>query len=356
MKYFTVGPSELYPIVPSKIKSAVSQGILSMSHRAPIFDDLFESTVDNLRSLLAIPKKHSIFFLSSGTEGMERIIQNMAMQNTLHMVNGAFSEKFYQTALQLKKKPIKNEVDLGKSFNWQEIYLPRDTELVCFTQNETSTGVALDLAEVYKLKKRFPKVLFALDVVSSIPYVAIDYSKIDAVFFSVQKGFGLPAGLGVLIVSPAAISKSLSLEKQYLSTGSYHSFSSLKKNADKYETPETPNILDIYLLNEVVKDMLNKGIDLMRKETEEKAKYIETFVEKSRELSYLAENSEIYSKTVHVLKVNGGAKQLMEHLKKHGFLISSGYGAMKNDYVRIANFPAHTIDNLEKLVDCLSSI
>ena len=91
MKYFTVGPSELYPIVPSKIKSAVSQGILSMSHRAPIFDDLFESTVDNLRSLLAIPKKHSIFFLSSGTEGMERIIQNMAMQNTLVFTNACKS-------------------------------------------------------------------------------------------------------------------------------------------------------------------------------------------------------------------------------------------------------------------------
>ncbi|PIZ63535.1 phosphoserine aminotransferase [Candidatus Roizmanbacteria bacterium CG_4_10_14_0_2_um_filter_39_13] len=356
MKYFTVGPSELYPIVPSKIKQALKDGVLSISHRARIFDELFESTTNNLRTLLSIPKKHSIFFLSSGTEGMERIIQNMAKQKTLHLVNGAFAKKFYQIALQLKKDPLKIEVEYGKSFDWKELSIPRSTELVCVTQNETSTGVAIDLKQIYTLKRKNPKVLFAVDVVSSIPYVTVDYSKIDAVFFSVQKGFGLPAGLGVLIVSPAAISKSLSLEKQYLSTGSYHSFSSLKKNADKYETPETPNILDIYLLNEVVKDMLNKGIDLMRKETEEKAKYIETFVEKSRELSYLAENSEIYSKTVHVLKVNGGAKQLMEHLKKHGFLISSGYGAMKNDYVRIANFPAHTIDNLEKLVDCLSSI
>jgi len=338
------------------MKKAIREEILSISHRSPAFDTLFQTTTDNLCSLLSIPKNYSIFFLSSGTEGMERIIQNMAAQDTFHLVNGSFSEKFYQVSKQLKKVPVKNEVGYGQSFDWNSIDIPPPTELVCCTQNETSTGVAIDMKEVYALKHRHPNMLFAIDVVSSIPYIDIDYSKIDAVFFSVQKGFGLPAGLGVLILSPAAIEKSSLLEKSNISIGSYHSFSSLKKYAEKDETPETPNVLSIYLLNEVIRDMLRKGIDLMRKETEEKAKYIETLVEKSRELSYLAKDSQIRSKTAHVLKVNGGSKILMEHLKKHGFLISSGYGSMKNNYVRIANFPAHSVEDMKKLVNILSAI
>jgi len=356
MKYFTVGPSELYPIVPSKIKQALKDGVLSISHRARIFDELFESTTNNLRTLLSVPKKHSIFFLSSGTEGMERIIQNMTKQKSFHLVNGAFAKKFYQMALQLKKEPLKIEVEYGASFDWKEISIPRSTELVCVTQNETSTGVAIDLKQIYMLKRKNPKVLFAVDVVSSIPYVDVDYTKVDAVFFSVQKGFGLPSGLGVLIVSPAAINKSLSLEKQGVSTGSYHSFASLKECADKFETPETPNVLDIYLLNKVIQDMLKKGIDVFREETELKAKLIETCVENNPKLEYLAKNKKHRSQTTHVILVQEGSESCIRMLQKNKYLVNGGYGSMKNDCIRIANFPAHSIEDLKKLAGFLSTI
>ncbi len=356
MKYFTVGPSELYPIVPSKIKQALKDGMLSISHRAHIFDELFQSTTNNLRTLLSIPKKHSIFFLSSGTEGMERIIQNMAKRKTLHLVNGAFAKKFYQLALQLKKEPLKIEAEYGKSFDWKELSIPRSTELVCVTQNETSTGVAIDLKQLYTLKRKNPKVLFAVDVVSSIPYVDVDYTKVDAVFFSVQKGFGLPSGLGVLIVSPAAIDKSLSLEKHGVSIGSYHSFSSLKECADKFQTPETPNILDIYLLNEVIQDMLKKGIDVLREETKIKATLIEKCVENNPKLTYLAKNKKHRSQTTHVILVQGGSESCIKTLQKNKYLVNAGYGSMKKDCIRIANFPAHTIEDMKKLVGYLSTI
>ena len=49
--------------------------------------------------------------------------------------------------------------------------------------------------------------LLAVDAVSSLPYPDFDYTKLDSVFFSVQKGFGLPSGLGVWMANDKCLAK-----------------------------------------------------------------------------------------------------------------------------------------------------
>ncbi len=205
--YFTVGPTQLYPNVTGFIKKAIDAEVMSKSHRGAWFQELFIDLTSNLRTLLNIPKSYRIFFVSSGTESMERVIQNIVIKNSFHFVNGAFSERFYKTAKELGKSPELVEAPLGESFDFEKIKIPKKAEIICLTHNETSTGVMLPLEEIYKIKKNNPDKLIALDVVSSIPYVDIDCKKVDIVFFSVQKGFGLPAGLGIIIVSPQGFEK-----------------------------------------------------------------------------------------------------------------------------------------------------
>ena len=117
MDYFTVGPTQMYPIVPATIKRALKDGVTSMSHRNEEYIALHKETVSNLKIVLSIPPTHSIFFLSSGTEAMERIIQNTVQSHSHHLVNGSFSDRFYQTAVELGKKPTKTEVTYGASFH-----------------------------------------------------------------------------------------------------------------------------------------------------------------------------------------------------------------------------------------------
>ena len=105
-----------------------------------------------------------------------------------------------------------------------------------------------------------PSALLVVDAVSSLPYPDFDYSQLDSVFFSVQKGFGLPAGLGVWMVNEKCIAKAESLLSKGISIGSYHNIPSLQSHAVKYQTPETPNVLGIYLLSKVVGDMVRRGI------------------------------------------------------------------------------------------------
>ena len=62
-------------------------------------------------------------------------------------------------------------------------------------------------ADIHKLKRSNQKRLMAVDMVSSAPIPEIDLDLIDTAFFSVQKAFGLPAGLGVWIANEKCLEK-----------------------------------------------------------------------------------------------------------------------------------------------------
>lgn len=347
--FFTVGPSQLYPTVPEHINTALRDDILSLSHRSEKFKDINKTTQLNLRKLLNLPETHHIFYTGCALEAMERVIQNTVKKHVLHFVNGSFSREFFQAADDLKKKVIRIDAPNGEGFNFDEIKIPKKTELVCFVHNETSTGVALHMESIYRLKKRYPEKLFAIDIVSSAPYVDLDFSKIDIAFFSVQKGFGMPAGLGVLIVNDAALAKALSLYGQGISIGSYHNFLKFREFEEKTQTRETPNVLGIYLLGKVAGDMLDIGIDTIRKEIETKAETIYSFFENHKEFKPNVTNSN-RSLTTLVIDVNGKSDEIVKKLAKHGLIVAKGYGKRKDMHIRIGNFPAHTKADVKKLL------
>jgi phosphoserine aminotransferase len=348
--FFTVGPSQLYPTAKKHIEKAIQDDICSLSHRSKKFQEIYASAVQNVKNLLGIPENFQIFFLGSATEAMERIIQNCVREHSFHFVNGSFSKRFFDISGWLGKKPEKVEVKFGEGFYFNDINIPDESELICLTQTETSAGTSVPMKEIYSLKKRHPEKLIAVDIVSSVPYPKIDFSKIDAAFFSVQKGFGLPAGLGVLVVNEKCLEKSRLLEKDGISTGSYHNFSNLLKYAEKNQTSETPNVLGIYLMAKVAEDMLEYGINKIRKETEEKAERIYDFFENNRKMEPFVKNKKIRSQTIAVIETPGGSKEIVEKLKKKGITLGTGYKDFKEKQIRIANFPTHKISDVEFLL------
>lgn len=351
--FFTPGPSQLYPTVEKHLKYALEKQLFSISHRSVDFQNIYNETVSNIKKLFTVPKDHSVFFLSSATEAMERIIENGVEKKSFHLVNGAFSSKFFQISQDLKKQPEKFEVEAGKGFDVNSINITKNTEVICITHNETSTGVAVPVDDIYSLKKRHPDSFIGVDIVSSAPYVTIDAAKIDYLFFSVQKGFGMPSGLGVLIVSPIAMEKSIYLAKKGTNIGSYHNFLQLEKYALKSQTPMTPNVLGIYLLGKVSGDMLKKGLKTIRKETEEKAGMVYRLAENHELLSPFVADKNNRSKTVIVINVKGGSEVLIKKLKEKGIVVGKGYKQFKEEHIRIANFPTHSTSQMAKLVKLL---
>lgn len=351
--FFTPGPTELHPEVRTFINEALENNVCSINHRSKEFENIYKLTTDTLKKLLNIPESNYVFFLSSATECMDRIIQNCVETDSFHFVNGAFADRFYKTAVELKKNAVKVEADYGKSFDFKNVEIKNSPELICITQNETSTGVAIDTNEIYRLKDLFPETLVAVDIVTSAPYVKIDFNKTDCAFFSVQKGFGLPAGLGVLILNEACMEKARFLKSKNTGIGSYHNFISLYENAVKYQTTETPNVLGIFLLGKVCELLLNYGIENIRKETEEKANMLYDFFDSNNTLKPFVKNKPDRSKTIINVETGGRQNEIKHRLSEERIIVGSGYGKFKDSQIRIANFPMHKPEDVRKIIGSL---
>lgn len=340
--YFTVGPSQVYPTLYRHLNQAIKKDIPSLNHRGTGFKQLFKDTTENLKKLLNIPKNYHVFFVSSALEAMERTIMGSVDKTSFHIITGSFGKAWSNYAAQLGKKSLTSD-NLGSK-------IPKDAELICITQNDTSTGFWIPMRDIYNLKKKYPEKLIAIDIVSSIPYVDIDYKYIDVAFLSVQKGFGLPAGLGVMIVSPKALEKTEELIEKGVVVGSYHNLKALSEKAGDFQTPETPNVLNIYLLNQVIKDMLKIGINKIRLDTDKKTKSLYEFFDNHKKFQPFIKNRKFRSPTTLAIDVKGKSERLRKKLAKAGFILGAGYGDNKLNHIRIANFPSHTLKNVVQML------
>ncbi len=350
--YFTPGPAQLYPTFEKHLQTALEQQIGSISHRSQKFRDIYKFTDEQLRILLNIPSSHGIFFTGSASEVWERILLNCVEFESYHLVNGSFSKKFQEYALSLNKFAHVLEKPFGQGFDYAEMAVPEYAELICVTHNETSSGVQMRESEIHKIKRGHSSKLLAVDMVSSAPYPSLDYNFIDTAFFSVQKAFGLPAGLGVWIANDKCLEKAQTLKKsESLTIGAHNDLPTLWKNYKNFETPATPNVLMIYILGKVAEDMNYIGVDKIRKSTEEKAKMLYDFLHNSSSFSAFVKEERHRSKTVIVANCNESSAKIIAEVKKENMIIGSGYGSLKDSQLRIANFPAVSVEQVENLID-----
>jgi len=356
LSFLTAGPSELYFTVEDHIRQSFKENIGSISHRSSQFQEIFAHTTAQLRQLMNIPASYHIVFTGSATEIWERVIQNLCAETSFHLVNGSFSKKFYECSLQLKRYGVKYKVADGEGFDVKDLAVPDASELLACTLNETSTGVTMPLQDLYALRQRYPEQLIAVDAVSIAPYSEIDFAQIDTLFFSVQKCFGLPAGLGVWVFNDRCVEKADQLLQKDFSLGTYHTIPSLLKMAQKNQTPETPNVLGIYLLGKVAEDMNRRGIQNIRNEINYKAALMYQTFEQHPDFELFVKKEKFRSKTVVVANVKKGtAADVIAAVKKEGIIIGKGYGELADQQVRIANFPTHSKETFEKLADIINA-
>jgi phosphoserine aminotransferase len=355
LTFFTPGPAQLFPTFEKHLQTFVANQLGSISHRSQQYRDLHKFTVDQLRTLLNVPDTHAILFLGSASEAWERILLSCVELESFHLVNGSFSKKFYDYSNAINKYAHKLEKPMGEGFVASEIEVPAYAELICTTHNETSSGVQMSVNEIHKIKQKYPEKLIAVDMVSSAPYPDLDYGLIDTAFFSVQKAFGLPAGLGVWIVNEKCLRKAEYIRNQY-SIGGHNDLPTLWKNSLNNETPATPNVMGIYLLGKIAEDFNNIGVATIRKETEQKASLLYKFIEKNAGFSPFVKHKAFRSQTVIVADTVRPSAEIIKTLKDSGLVVGSGYGTYKSSQLRIANFPATSIADIENLIKALGAL
>lgn len=350
MIHFTAGPSQIFPTVPLHLKSALDENVMSISHRGKQFMEIYAQMESGLRAVLQVPKGYHIFVFSSATEIWERMAQNCVRQESMHLVNGNFSRSFHEIMGRMGKTAHKLEVPEGQGFDIDALSIPDSVELIAAIANESSTGVMLPAADLAKLRQLHPEKLIVVDAVSAVPTWEGKVADTDGLYFSVQKGFGLPAGLGVLILSQRMLDKGLEMEKEGLAVGSYHRFSSLLEKSLKHQTPATPNVLGIYLLAKVCQDM-QRSMEAIHFAHRQKYDHISNWVAQHPRLDFAIERTAHRSHTVIVLKHDyADGKAVIEELAKQGYEIGDGYGKFAGKQFRISNFPATSMDDVKGLL------
>ncbi|UHG92929.1 aminotransferase class V-fold PLP-dependent enzyme [Spirosoma oryzicola] len=337
---FYPGPSKVYPQVADYAVDAVREGIVSLNHRSPGFMTIVQEAVQLLHEKLAIPADYHIAFVSSATECWEIVAQSLTEQASLHPYGGAFGKKWAEYAYRIKPPVALNQADV-----------------LCLVQNETSNGTQISMETLAQFRRDFSgtegSALIAVDAVSSMAGISFDWTLADVWFASVQKCFGLPAGLAVLIYSPAALRRAQEIGEN----DHYNSLLFIHENFSKFQTPYTPNGLGIYLLMRVLQQV--PPIVEVDAITKKRAAAWYAFFEQEMTASpfrLLVTNPAERSDTV--IAVEGSEadiKAVKQAAQQAGIMLGNGYGDWKTTTFRIANFPAITDGEIETLQQFLLS-
>lgn len=347
---FAPGPSKVYDALPHYLQDAYTQGILSANHRSSVFMNLYQETEQLMREKLHMPEDYKLLFTSSATENWEIITQSVVERASFHIYSGSFGKKWIEFAKHINPATDGIKIDANQSIDVADLDISEAFDLIAITQNETANATQVPMSILEAIGEKYPEKMIAVDTTSSMGGIELDFRLADIWYASVQKCFGLPAGLGILIVSPKAIEKVSSKGEK----GRYNSLSFILENAAGYQTHYTPNVLGIYLLNRVLKDI--PEIQVIDARLRERMLRLETAIANSTSFRMLVQNPDTRSTTVMAV---AGKEELISSVKKaaekEGMQLGSGYGPLKPTSFRIANFPAINDSEFDKLLDFLKS-
>ncbi|MBN7809355.1 alanine--glyoxylate aminotransferase family protein [Algoriphagus sp. H41] len=347
---FAPGPSKVYDALPQYMQDAYQQGILSANHRSSVFMNLYQETEKLMREKLHMPEDYKLLFTSSATENWEIITQSIVEKASFHIYSGSFGKKWLEYAKHIVPATGALKLEANQALDVAGLEIGEDFDLIAITQNETANATQVPMGVIAEIGEKYPEKMIAVDTTSSMGGIELDFSLADIWYASVQKCFGLPAGLGILVVSPQAIAKA----EQKGERGRYNSLNFMLENAAGYQTHYTPNVFGIYLLNRVLRDL--EEIQHVDERLRARMLKLETAVAQSDKFRLLVDNELTRSTTVLAV---AGSEELIAAVKKaaekEGMQLGSGYGPLKPTSFRIANFPAITDAEFDRLIGFLKS-
>ncbi len=333
VRLFIPGPTE----VRREILEAQSHWMIG--HRGSDFEALFASVQGKLRQLFYTQSRVYVS-TSSGTGLWEAASRNCIRDDkkVLHLVNGAFSERWYEISKSNGKQAEAIEVDWGLAIKPEQLaerLRAEHYDAVAIVLNETSTGVKNPLEEMAAIIRQYPETLILVDAVSILGGYKIDFDALglDVLLTSTQKAMALPPGLAFAAVSDRVLERA----KQVPYRGYYFDFVELEKFLVKNNTPSTPNISLLYATDKQLDFMLTEGLEARFARHEQMAQATRDWVAEAGFGMFSEEG--YHSPTVTTVANTRGidVKALNKFLKARGMTISDGYGKLKDKTFRIAH-------------------
>lgn len=246
--------------VPERIRLATAAPI--HNHRGAEFKAMLAEVQPGLRAVYGTAQD-VFLYAGSGTAMMEASLANVVGPGdaVLVAVAGQFGERFAAIAAALGARVDTLECAWGEGIDVQQFserIARRDYRAAVVVHNESSTGVAEDLAALGAAVRERPTLL-VVDSVSGLAgtEVNMDAWGADIVVSASQKCLMCPPGLGFAAVSPKAweIVKRDSTVPRF-----FWDFRRARSSLEKGETSFTPPVSLVYGLREALRMIAEEGL------------------------------------------------------------------------------------------------
>lgn len=348
---FGSGPS----LVPVQFLSSLAETgheLLGTSHRKPAVKNLVKEIQNGLKKYFNLPHDYSVVLGNGGaTLLFDMISLGMVKSKVTHYTCGEFSSKWFKSSKLIPWIQAENiSADYGHGIDAKNAI---DSDMVCVTLNETSTGV---------ICKTFPEVnddtILAVDATSGGGQVPCDLSKVDLYFFSPQKVFASEGGLFVAIMSPKARNRALEMakdESRYVP--GIMNWEVAITNSDKNQTYNTPSISTLFFLNEQIKLMNEVGYEAVVDDGNKKAELLYNWANEKEYLSPYVDDQSYRSNVVATIDVNEKIPvgDLLKVLHEQGAIYNvDAYRKLGRNQIRVGMFYNIKYDDLVKLTKLIS--
>ncbi|HHV39454.1 MAG TPA: alanine--glyoxylate aminotransferase family protein [Tepidimicrobium sp.] len=295
---------------------------------------------------------------SSGSGLMEGAIRSCTRKRAAVFSSGAFGNRWYDMAICNNVPADKFNVDEGKAITGELVDKVLSTgkyDLITITHNETSTGVMNPLGEISEVMDMYPDIIWCLDAVSSMggSNIEVDRLGVDICITSTQKAIGVPPGLAIASISQKAIRAAEKVEYR----GAYFDLLALYRYIkDKdYQYPSTPAISLMYALDYQLNKILEEGLENRYRRHLDMAQYVQKW---AREKFQLFADEKYLSHTLTTIRNtrNIDIVRLNQELEERGYVISNGYGKLKNKTFRISHMGDYTMEDIRGLIETVDDI
>lgn len=337
---FVPGPSN----VPDRVLRAMHRA--QEDHRSSAFPELTSGLLRDILPVFGTTEGRAFLFAATGTGMWEAAITNLLNpgDRVLGVRIGQFSHLFIDTAEKLGLKVDVMDLEWGEALDPSAVgeRLAADSahsyQAVLVVHNETATGVTNDIAGLREAMDAagHPALLF-VDGVSSIGSLEFqqDAWGVDAAITGSQKGFMLPAGLGMLSLSARA----MELIEGTRFPRHYFDLRPQVLHNDQGYFPYTPPLAQMFGLREALDMMAEEGLPAIHARHARLAEGVRRAVS-AWELRICARDPERRSNTVTAIVVPEGkdARQVIDRAyTRWNLALGSGLARLNGKVFRIGH-------------------
>ncbi|MEQ9261088.1 MAG: aminotransferase class V-fold PLP-dependent enzyme [Roseovarius sp.] len=342
---FIPGPTN----IPERLRRACDMPTLD--HRSRLFADILHPALDGVRQVIASADAKIFAFPSTGSGGWEAAITNTLAPGSrvLAARNGMFSQKWIDMCrrhgleVEVVEAPWGEGIPLERYAELLAADRSHEFKAVLATHNETATGVRSDIAGVRAaLDAAGHPALLLVDGVSSIGCMPFEFDGwgVDVAVTGSQKGFMLPAGLGIVAFSQRAMEAAQS-------PGLPRTYFDIRDMGRSYAAngyPFTPAVGLLNGLKESCAMLLDEGMPQVFARHTRIATGIRAAI-RAWGMPLCAMRPELYSDTVSAIRTPEGfdAGRIVSHAsERYGVAFGAGLGEVAGKVFRIGHLGSLT--------------